>query len=149
MYNAVARRLDEEYAEFADVHGLSTVVYNPLAGGMLTGRYRFEEQAATGRFATALGAAQYRDRYWSKQTFDAVAALSELADQAQLPLPELALRWLLSRDVVDGVLVGGTKPEHLQQNLDALDRGPLPQDLVDAVTRVGDELRGPMPAYNR
>ena len=50
LYNLLARRMEEEYAEFADVTGLTTMVYNPLGGGLLTGRHTFEESPADGRF---------------------------------------------------------------------------------------------------
>jgi aryl-alcohol dehydrogenase-like predicted oxidoreductase len=62
IYNLLARRLDEEYVEFAAAAGLPTMAYNPLAGGPLTGRYRNAEDVSTGRFATFANAAQYRAR---------------------------------------------------------------------------------------
>ncbi|WP_245723554.1 aldo/keto reductase [Paramicrobacterium humi] len=149
MYNLVARRLDEEYAEFATTSGLETVIYNPLAGGLLTGRYRFESDATVGRFATARGAKEYRDRYWHEDLFEAVEKLHGIADQAGLGLPELAMRWCVSRTVVDAVLLGGSSEKHLHGNLTAIEEGPLPDDILAACDEVAAELRGPMPAYNR
>ncbi|GAA3592120.1 aldo/keto reductase [Agrococcus terreus] len=149
MYSAIARRLDDEYAELAVEAGLATVVYNPLAGGLLTGRYRFDTAAGEGRFGSFGNAAQYRDRYWDERNFAAVERIAAIADDAGMPVAEAALRWTLSRPVVDGVLVGGSKPAQLRQNLAAIARGPLPADVAAAIDAVGDELRGPMPAYGR
>lgn len=149
LYNLVARRIEAEYVEFARTHAIATVVYNPLGGGLLTGRHTFEDAPSEGRFATSALAQMYKDRYWNRTLFDAVEALSAIAAEAGLGLPELALRWLLSRPVVTSVLLGGSKPEQLRSNLEAAARGPLPQDVLDACDEVGASLHGPMPAYNR
>ena len=91
----------------------------------------------------------YRERYWNKGVFDAVDALSEIAAEAGLGLPELALRWLLHRPIVTAVLLGGSKPAQLQANIAAAAAGPLPDDVIAACDEVGAALAGPMPAYNR
>jgi aryl-alcohol dehydrogenase-like predicted oxidoreductase len=149
LYNLVARRIEAEYVEYARTHGLATVVYNPLGGGLLTGRHRFDEAPDEGRFGSSRLSQMYRDRYWSRPMFDAVESLQGIAADAGLGLPELALRWLLSREVVTAVLLGGSKPEQLRSNLAAAARGPLPADVVEACDEVGRTLDGPMPAYNR
>jgi aryl-alcohol dehydrogenase-like predicted oxidoreductase len=149
LYNLVARRLEEEYFEFATTTGLQTMVYNPLGGGLLSGRHSFGERPTAGRFGDSRLAAMYTERYWNPQLFAAIDTLAGIAHQAGLPLSELALRWLLGQDRVSSVLLGGSKVSHLQANLAAAARGPLPDDVVKACAEVGDTLRGPMPTYNR
>lgn len=149
MYNLVARRIEEEYVEYARVTELPTMIYNPLAGGLLTGRYAYDQDASDGRFASARNAQQYRDRYWDKRLFEAVEQLAQIADDAGVSLLELALRWCISRPATQSVLIGGSRPSHVASNIEILRRGPLEADTVEAAIRVGDELRGPMPAYNR
>ncbi|TDE02212.1 aldo/keto reductase [Jiangella asiatica] len=149
LYNLVARRIDDEYVAFAQASGIETIVYNPLGGGLLSGRYTFEAAPEEGRFATSKLSPMYRERYWDERMFAAVGALSVIAADAGIGLPELALRWLASQPVVGSVLVGASRPAHLTANLAALARGPLPADVVERCDDVGRELRGPMPAYNR
>lgn len=149
LYNVLGRRLEEEYAEFAAITGLHTVAYNPLAGGLLTGRYRADEEPAEGRFGTSALAERYRDRYWNPRMFEAVADLTRVAEGAGLSLVELSLRWLLGRPATGSVLIGSSRTAQLQQNLEVLARGPLPEDVQQACDEVGDRLRGPMPRYNR
>jgi aryl-alcohol dehydrogenase-like predicted oxidoreductase len=149
LYNLLARRIEEEYVEYADVTGLITMVYNPLGGGLLTGRHSFSEDPGEGRFGDSRLATMYRERYWNAQIFDAISALFSIADDADLPLTELALRWLRSKPAAGPILLGGSKAPHLQSNIAALGRGPLSEDLVAACDDVGAALRGPMPAYNR
>jgi len=149
LYNLLARRLEEEYLEFARVNGLLTMVYNPLGGGLLTGRHSFTEDATTGRFGDSKLAAMYKQRYWNPELFSAVARLTEIAQGAGIPLAELSLRWLLGSPDVGALLLGGSKVTQLQQNIAAAAAGPLPADVVAACDEVGATLRGPMPAYNR
>lgn len=149
LYNLVARRIEPEYAEYARVHELTTVVYNPLGGGLLTGRHSFGTLPEDGRFGSSTLSPMYRERYWNRALFDAVSALGGIADGAGVGLPELALRWLVSQDVVSALLLGGSRVEHLRANIAAVAEGPLPGDVLAACDEVGNALAGPMPAYNR
>ncbi|MEV0386611.1 aldo/keto reductase [Nonomuraea sp. NPDC050643] len=149
LYNLLARRIEDEYAEFALAGGLRTMVYNPLGGGLLTGQHRFDRAPDKGRFGDSRLAAMYRERYWDAELFKAVEALDGIDVQAGLPLTELSLRWLLGRPVVSAVLLGASSIEHLRGNLAALAAGPLPAEVAAACDAVGETLRGPMPAYNR
>lgn len=149
LYNLLARRIEEEYVEFADVTGLTTVVYNPLGGGLLTGRHSFDADPAEGRFGNSRLAAMYRERYWNAAIFDAIQQLAVIADKAGIPLTELALRWLVANPAAGPILLGGSKVEHLRSNIAAVANGPLDADVVEACDDVGAALRGPMPNYNR
>ena len=91
----------------------------------------------------------YKDRYWNAETFAVIDALSAVAAGAGVSLPELALRWLLSKPVVSAVLLGGSKPHQLEANITAAQAGPLPDDVVAACDEAGAPLLGSMPGYNR
>lgn len=149
LYNLVARRIEDEYAEYAQISGLHTMVYNPLAGGLLTGKYAYADSPGAGRFGTSRLASMYSKRYWTSDLFEAIEALGRIADGAGITLVELSLRWLISRPVTSSVLLGGSKPAQLASNMDVLARGPLPEDVVAACDELAPALRGPMPDYNR
>ncbi|MFC9431322.1 aldo/keto reductase [Streptomyces sp. NPDC059255] len=149
LHNLLARRLEEEYVEYAAVTGLRTMVYNPLGGGLLTGRHTFARTPDSGRFGDSRLAAMYRERYWDERLFAAVEQLTRIASEAGIPLTELALRWLLDRPSTDALLLGGSRTEHLRANIAAAQAGPLPADVTTACDEVGAALRGPMPAYHR
>ncbi|MGJ7906482.1 aldo/keto reductase [Actinopolyspora sp. H202] len=149
LHNLLARRMEEEYAEFATTTGLSTVAYNPLAGGLLTGKHRFDASPGSGRFGDSRLAGMYTQRYWNPELFQAVDRLHDIAEQAGLRLPELALRWLVGRPTTDALLLGCSSAAQLRTNLDTMRAGPLPTDVNEACDEVGTALRGPMPAYNR
>jgi aryl-alcohol dehydrogenase-like predicted oxidoreductase len=149
LYNLLARRIEEEYVEFASVTGLTTVVYNPLGGGLLTGRHSFDNDPAEGRFGDSRLAAMYKERYWNAAIFEAIQQLTVIADKAGMPLTELALRWLVTKPAAGPILLGGSKVEHLHSNIAAVAKGPLDADVLEACDDVGAALRGPMPSYNR
>ncbi len=149
LYNLLARRVEEEYFEFATTTNLLTMVYNPLGGGLLTGRHRFEDKPSSGRFGDSRLAAMYTDRYWDPNLFEAIAALATIAADAGVALTELSLRWLLDQPRVGALLLGGSRVEHLEANLEVARAGRLPREVTAACDAVGVALRGPMPAYNR
>lgn len=149
VYNLLARRIEDEYAEFAATTGLVTMVYNPLGGGLLTGRHTFDADPAEGRFGDSRLATMYRERYWNTSVFEAISQLSTLAEKAGIPMSELALRWLVSKPAAGPILLGASKVTHLQANIAAIAAGPLDDDLVAACDDVGAPLRGAMPNYNR
>lgn len=149
LYNLVARRVEEEYTEFAEGHGLSTMVYNPLGGGLLTGRHTFSDRPEAGRFGDSRLAGMYTQRYWNEQLFFAIDRLTGIAREAGISLIELSLRWLASNEAVDQILLGGSKVSQVTENIALLAKGPLTPEIVTACDEVGYALRGPMPAYNR
>jgi aryl-alcohol dehydrogenase-like predicted oxidoreductase len=146
LYNVLARGIEPEFLPMCREFGLAVVAYNPLAGGLLTGKHRFEAPQPGTRFERMPA---YRDRYWHPANFAAVQELSDAARAAGRSLVSLALGWLLHHAGVNGVILGASSPEQLQENLDAVEDGPLPPELVAACDQVWAALRGVGPTYNR
>lgn len=146
MYNLLARRVEGEYADFVDHAGMSTVVYNPLAGGLLTGKHELADPPEDGtRFTSSL----YRDRYWNQQQLDALRELRQIARDAGISLLQLALRWVAERPLTQVVLLGASSLPQLEANLDALGAPPLGPDLDEALDAVWRPLAGAAPDYYR
>jgi len=121
-------------------------VYNPLAGGLLTGKHAHQAPLPGTRFDGNQG---YLDRYWHEANFEAVAELAKIAREAGRPLVSIALNWLLHHTSVDCVVLGASRLEQLEQNFEVLEQGPLSTDTVAACDRVWAKLRGASPVYNR
>lgn len=149
LYNLVARRIETEYLPFAQASGVQTMVYNPLGGGLLTGRHSFAQQPQEGRFGSSRLASMYTERYWDEDLFKGIEALTALAEGAGISLIELSLRWLAYHQGVDSLLLGGSKAIQLESNIAAIAKGPLEQNLAEAAASATASLHGPMPAYNR
>jgi aryl-alcohol dehydrogenase-like predicted oxidoreductase len=146
MYNLLARGIEQEYVPFCKEFGVSMIVYNPLAGGMLTGKQHRDRPIAGTRFDNNQ---MYLDRYWHPAYFDAVDELQRVAGAAGRTLVDLALNWLLFHSATDCVILGASKVAHLEQNLDVIGRAPLPEEALSAIDQVWRNLRGVTPKYNR
>jgi aryl-alcohol dehydrogenase-like predicted oxidoreductase len=146
MYNLLARGIEQEYLPMCKEFGVSTVVYNPLAGGMLTGKQKRDAPLPGTRFD---GNQMYLGRYWNEQDFDAVSELLDIARAAGRSPVSLALNWLLHHTATDCVILGASKLEQLEENLKAMEDGPLSADTVSACDQVWSKIRGVSPQYNR
>jgi len=146
MYNLLARGIEQEYLPMCKHFGIATCVYNPLAGGMLTGKQHREKPQPGTRFDNNQ---MYLDRYWHPAYFDAVDRLAGVATKAGRSVISLSLNWLLHHTPADCVILGASRLEQLQQNLATLKDGPLPEDALAACDDVWRNLRGITPKYNR
>lgn len=146
MYNLVARGIEQEYLPMAKALDVNILAYNPLAGGLLTGKHHESALPEGGRFS---GNAMYQGRYWHHRLFEAVESLGKLARQSGRSLISLSFAWLLHHTATDVVILGASRLEQLRQNLTACEEGPLPEETVRGCDEIWEELRGPIPVYNR
>lgn len=146
MYNLLARGIESEYLPMCRHFGVSTVVYNPLAGGLLTGKQKREAPLAGTRFDRNQ---LYLDRYWHEAYFNAVAELQNIARNAGRSPVSLALNWLLHHTAADCVILGASRTGQLEHNLKAVEQSPLNPETVAACDGVWTGVRGITPQYNR
>jgi aryl-alcohol dehydrogenase-like predicted oxidoreductase len=146
MYNLVARGIEQEYLPFCREFGVSTVVFNPLAGGMLTGKQRRDAPIEGTRFDKNQ---MYLDRYWHQEQFDAVEEIRKLADAAGRSMIDLAMNWLLFHSATDCVILGASRLEQLQDVLGVFGSRALDAETVAELDRIWAGLRGVTPKYNR
>lgn len=146
IYNLFIRQLDIEYARFARKYRLHTTVYNALAGGMLSGRYRQDRTIEAGsRFDKNR---LYLGRYWNDRVFDLIEAYGALAAKAGMSLLDMAYSWLAGAPVVDSILVGPASVAHLDGALDALQK-VLPDEIRSEVDAIHRGFQGTDTTYAR
>jgi aryl-alcohol dehydrogenase-like predicted oxidoreductase len=147
MYNLIARGIEDEYLPFCQRFGVAVVPYNPLAGGLLTGKHSRQGGPTPGtRFD---GNKMYQARYWLDDDFAAVEELRSIAAEAGKTLVELALQWLLTQPAVDSIILGASRLEQLQENLKAAESARLDKSVLERCDAVWKRLRGVTPQYNR
>jgi 1-deoxyxylulose-5-phosphate synthase len=141
-YNLLFRQPERELLALAQEEGLAVTPYNPLAGGLLTGRYQLEETPGTGRFSGELGnfGAMYRERYWRRQEFATVTKLSRIAEENGRSLITLSVAWLLAHPAVTSVILGASRAAQLDATLAAVDL-ELDADLKTKLDEVTAEYR--------
>ena len=150
MYNPLTRFAERELNACLDHFGMRYYAYNPLCGGLLTGRYgRFEDAPTDGRFTHRPG---YQNRYWKKSYFDAVEIVKAACAQYGITTVEATYRWMahhsmLREDRGDAIIIGASKLNHLIQNMDTMKAGPLPQEIQNAFEQAWKITKPDSPEY--
>ena len=152
LYNGLSRKIENELFPALRKLGMRFYAYNPLAGGLLTGKYsNYSNSPSPGRFTFR---PNYLNRYWKKSFFEAINVLSIKCKETGIKLPEAAFRWLafhssLNQFEGDGIIIGASKINQLEQNLAAVVKGPLPEPVVNAFTDAWEESKAECPDYFR
>jgi len=121
-YNLLYRMIEDEILPLCRAHGVGVIAYNPLAGGMLTGRYRAIREVQEGtRFALAGAGEIYRRRYWHEEVFDVVDRLATYLQGRGTSITHAALAWVLAQPGITSAIVGASRPEQLEDSLRAVD----------------------------
>ncbi len=134
-YNLLYRAIESELLPAAVANGVGAVVFNPLAAGLLTGKYRRGETPREGtRFTLGNAASLYQQRYWQSAQLDVVERLAADVASRGKSLTHVALRWVLDQPGVTSAIVGASRAEQLRDSLKALGI-----ELDDADRRACDE----------
>jgi aryl-alcohol dehydrogenase (NADP+) len=118
-YNLLYRDIETEILPLSRAHGLGVIVYNPLAGGFLSGKHHRGTPEEGTRFTLGNAARTYRHRYWHDAQFDAVEALRQAVEARELSLPTVAVAWVLTQPGITSAIIGASKPEQLDATLAA------------------------------
>jgi 1-deoxyxylulose-5-phosphate synthase len=132
QYSALWRAPEAEVIPLCASHGISQVVWSPLAQGVLTGKYRPGEPPPSGSRALSKDMNRFIKRLLTDETLGAVQRLRPIADGAGLTMAGLALGWVLRQPDVAAAIVGATRPEQVFENAAAAEV-ELPDDVVRAV----------------
>lgn len=164
MYNALTRNVEQELFACLKNYNMSFYAYNPLAGGMLSGKHQSADTVPReGRFATFNG---YQDRYWKPEYFSVINKISTLCRAADIEPAAAAIRWLMHHSalandekitasennqstVTHGIILGASSMTHLSQNLQAAQEGVLPGELIEAFDSGWESVRATCIKYFR
>jgi aryl-alcohol dehydrogenase (NADP+) len=117
-YNLLFREFERELLPLCVDEQVGVIPYNPIAGGMLSGKHdRTKEPEEGTRFTLGNAARTYQDRYWHDNVFDTVDELVKVASDAGIPMPTLAVAWTLRHPAITAPIVGASRPEQLDATL--------------------------------
>lgn len=141
MYNCITRGIEPELIPACRRYGLDVVVYNPIAGGLFSGKIKSTDMVpAEGRFSDKSHTGKmYRSRYFKENTFRALQIIEGAVEKAGLTMIETALRWTVHHSALkvtdgnDGIIIGVSSGAQLEDNLTNLEKGPLPEEVVKAL----------------
>lgn len=140
-YNLLTRDIEYELLPLCEEEGIGVCAYNPLAGGLLTGKHDFSKPPAAGtRFSNERMGRMYYDRYWNESNFAAVSRLSAIASVHSRDLAQMALAWVLNNAAVTSIIIGATSLRHLEHNVSATELTLSATELAQC-NEVWQELR--------
>ena len=117
-YSLVARDVEREHVPAAKEARMAVMPWSPLAGGFLTGKYRRDDTADTGRLSGAnpFGNSKFTDRNWAL-----LDSLRAVAEEVERPPAQVALAWVMAQPGVTSTLVGASRVEQLHDAIAACD----------------------------
>ena len=120
-YNLLYRDIEAELLPLCCDQGIGVLVYNPLAGGFLSGKYKPGQDPEEGtRFTLGTAANRYQERYWHDSQFAAVETLKTIVNDSGLDMASVSVAWVLAQPGITSAIIGVSKPEQLAANLEAL-----------------------------
>ncbi len=145
-YNLLFRQIERELLPLCAEEGIGVIPYNPLAGGLLSGKHQREAPTEGTRFTLGTAGPMYQQRYWHEREFETIEQVRPIAAEAGMSLVQLAVAWVLANPTITAPIIGASRPEQLADSLAAVET-PLPHDLkqrLDELTasyRMGDAAR--------
>ena len=146
-YNLLFRQIERELLPLCAEEGIGVIPYNPIAGGLLSGKHKPSSPPTEGtRFTLGSAAGNYQDRYWHDREFATVEELRKIAEREGVPLVTLSVAWVLAHPAVTAPIIGASRPDQLEASLAAAEftmSGELKDELDDATRdyRLGDAAR--------
>ncbi len=128
----VRGNFETELAQVCQAYGIGVIPYSPLAGGMLTGKYRRGAALPESVRAEENAANRFSDRNW-----EIIETLVAVAERVGLTPAQAAIGWLRAKPWVSAPIVGANRPEQLRDVLAGLDT-PLPPEEVAVLDEVSD-----------
>jgi aryl-alcohol dehydrogenase-like predicted oxidoreductase len=140
QYSMLWRVIEGEVIPTCEELGLSQIVWSPMAQGVLSGKYLPGHPPPAGSRATdEKSGASFISRFMSDEVLRTVQRLKPLADQAGLPMAQLAIAWVLQNPNVASAIVGASRPEQVRDNVRAVGVR-LDGDLLKAIDEVVEPI---------
>ncbi|TPX32700.1 hypothetical protein SmJEL517_g04204 [Synchytrium microbalum] len=153
MYNPLTRSIEDELIPACRALNISLYAYNPLCGGLLTGKYSYTSPPSEGRFGEHGQGDMYRSRFWKREYFAAIDIAKAACDKEGISLVNASHRWLMHhsqlRAGVDGIVTAVSSYEQAVSNLKDYEDGPLPSTICDAFDEGWQLIKGVCPTYWR
>ncbi|MCH2171968.1 aldo/keto reductase [Myxococcota bacterium] len=135
-YNLLYREIETELIPLSLAEGLGVLVYNPLAGGLLSGKYRRGQEPEEGtRFTIGSAGRRYQQRYWHDAQLEEVEALHARLDEEGLDPVSVAVAWTLAKPGVTSAIIGASRPEQLDASIAAAEL-ELDEKIVEACDEI-------------
>ncbi|TMD63617.1 MAG: aldo/keto reductase [Chloroflexi bacterium] len=144
IYNMLQRYIERDVLPLCEREGIGQVVFSPLSQGILTGKYKPGQQPEQGTRAADAESGAYMQQLMNDRVLTAVQNLQTLAQQTGYSLPQMALAWVLRKQIVSAAIIGASRPQQVEENAKASEI-----TLTDDVLQHIDEILGDEVKYSR
>ncbi|KZV91065.1 Aldo/keto reductase [Exidia glandulosa HHB12029] len=150
-YSVVTRSIETELVPCLRKFGLRFVIYSPLGGGFMTGKFSKGVEPPEGRFGGDGNLAKmYRSHYFKDNYFEALDEIKAVAAKYNITTTEIALRWLQHHSALtpsDGVIIGASTVAQAEQNCADSEKGPLPEEVLAVLDGAWLKVAATSPNY--
>jgi aflatoxin B1 aldehyde reductase len=150
LYNGISRKVEKELFDCLRILNMKFYAFNPLAGGLLTGKHLvYDSKPDEGRFARL---ASYRNRYWKKSYFEAVNELTQICNDQGIKPAEAAYVWLAKHSQLhqkndDAIIIGASSINQFEANIQAAKREALHSDILNTFDAAWQQSAADSPDY--
>ncbi|MET0182344.1 MAG: aldo/keto reductase [Caulobacterales bacterium] len=119
-FSRTVRPFERDLLPLCQEEHIAVIPYNPIAGGLLSGKHNQAAPPPEGsRFTFGRAGAIYQARYWHEREFETIEALRGIAAEAGMNMVSMALAWMLAHSAITSPIIGASKPEQLADSLKA------------------------------
>ncbi len=148
-YNLITRGIEDELLPLCTSEGVGVCVYNPMAGGLLSGKHDPNRPPPEDtRFGNKRQGKNYTDRYWLPGNFEAVTRFKETAEKHGRSMPRFSLAWVLNNRAITSIICGANSIKQLEENVGAVEI-TLTEEELNVCNEVWHQLRPPRFSYAR
>ena len=144
MYNLIIRESEKKLIPLLRKHGIAFHAWQSLAAGFLSGKATTGSGVEGTRYDAAHPFSPFvRKKYDRPEYHAAVGKLLDAIEPHGIAATDAALRWMCYHSALgsgDGIILGASKLEQVRRNAEAVERGPLPEDVVTAIEEIGRDL---------
>ncbi|MGM0524317.1 MAG: aldo/keto reductase family protein [Bacillota bacterium] len=140
IYNMIERYIEEDVIDTSGRNGIGQIVFSPLAQGVLTGKYKPNEAPPKNSRAANDETNFVINSYFDDRVLQAVSLLSEVAKANNMTMAQLALRWILRQENVASAIIGASRTEQIDENVEAVNK-PLTEDVLKEIDRILESIK--------
>ena len=140
IYNMIERYIEDDIIETSQRNGIGQIVFSPLAQGVLTGKYKPNEAPPKDSRAANNETNFVINSYFDDRVLQAVASLSDVAKANDFTMAQLALRWILRQENVASAIIGASRTEQIDENIEAVNK-PLTEDMLKEIDRILESIK--------
>ncbi|RRS00371.1 aldo/keto reductase family protein [Glycomyces terrestris] len=120
QYSALWRVIEAEVVPASEELGIGQIVWSPLAGGVLSGKYKPGQAAPAGSRGADPKFGRFVEGWLKDDVLERVQQLGPIAEEVGLTIAQLSLAWVLQNSNVSAAIIGATRPEQVEENVKAV-----------------------------